>query len=175
MLEFLPSLGQREALAFGDGVALPVRIKFDELPGNCLPRSTTARFTEHWQRSVGDEGFLEQVVERWRTSDIGAGGDIPHAAFLAEGFGPDAPLPPEPEPPQPRRADMAAPRREPDLGRPQPPAPSGYGSPRAPQIQRPSAGQLPHAVGVDPLVEDNNEPGSALRSLRDRLIQRQQR
>ena len=32
LLEFLPSLGQREALAFGDGVALPVRIKFDELP-----------------------------------------------------------------------------------------------------------------------------------------------
>ena len=35
-----------------------------------LPRSSTARFTEHWQRSVGDEGFLEQIVEKWRTSDI---------------------------------------------------------------------------------------------------------
>ena len=82
LLEFLPSLGQREALAFGDGVALPVRIKFDELPANCLPRTTTARFTEHWQRSVGDEGFLEQVVEKWRTSDIGAGGDLgQHAAI----------------------------------------------------------------------------------------------
>src|SRR3990172_13366675 len=73
LLEFLPALGQREALAFGDGVALPVRITFDELPANCLPRSTTARFTEHWQRSIGDEGFLEQVVEKWRSSDIGAG------------------------------------------------------------------------------------------------------
>jgi uncharacterized protein len=173
LLEFLPSLGQREALAFGDGVALPVRIKFDELPGDCLPRSTTARFTEHWQRSVGDEGFLEQVVERWRTSDIGAGGDIPHAAFLAEGFGPDAPLLPEPEPPQPRHADMATPRR--DLGRPQPTPPGGYGSPRAPQIQRPLATQQPHAVSADPAAEDKDEPGSALRSLRDRLIQRQQR
>ena len=39
LLEFLPALGQREAIAFGDGVALPVRIKFDELPKNCLPRS----------------------------------------------------------------------------------------------------------------------------------------
>ncbi len=73
LLEFLPALGQREALAFGDGVALPVRIKFDELPPNALPRSSTARFTEHWQRSIGDEGFLEQVVEKWRSSDIGAG------------------------------------------------------------------------------------------------------
>ena len=31
LMEFLPTLGQREAIAFGDGVALPVRIKFDEL------------------------------------------------------------------------------------------------------------------------------------------------
>ena len=59
LLEFLPALGQREAIAFGDGVALPVRIKFDELPKHCLPRSSTARFTEQWQTSVGDEGFLE--------------------------------------------------------------------------------------------------------------------
>ena len=105
LLEFLPSLGQREALAFGDGVALPVRIKFDELPANCLPRSTTARFTEHWQRSVGDEGFLEQVVEKWRTSDIGAGGDFgQHAAFLAEGFGPEIDRAATSEPPPARHA-----------------------------------------------------------------------
>ncbi|MGD9785611.1 MAG: ATP-binding protein [Hyphomicrobiaceae bacterium] len=32
LLEFLSALGQREAIAFGDGVTLPVRIKFDELP-----------------------------------------------------------------------------------------------------------------------------------------------
>ena len=30
-------------------------------------------------------------------------------------------------------------------------------------------------VGADPAVEDKDEPGSALKSLRDRLIQRQQR
>jgi len=67
LLEFLPALGQREAIAFGDGVSLPVRIIFDELPRSALPRSSTARFTEKWQKSVGDEGFLEQIVERWRS------------------------------------------------------------------------------------------------------------
>ena len=46
LLEFLPSLGQREAIAFGDGMALPVRIKFDELPQHALPRSSTARFND---------------------------------------------------------------------------------------------------------------------------------
>ena len=75
LLEFLPALGQREAIAFGDGVALPVRIKFDELPKSALPRSSTARFTEKWQRPVGDENFLEQVVERWRASGSGPGTD----------------------------------------------------------------------------------------------------
>src|SRR5581483_11096298 len=68
LLEFLTALGQREAIAFGDGVTLPVRIKFDELPKHCMPRSSTARFTEKWQKSVGDEGFLEAIVERWRNS-----------------------------------------------------------------------------------------------------------
>lgn len=88
LLEFLPSLGQREAIAFGDGMSLPVRIKFDELPKNALPRSSTARFSEKWQKSLGDEGFLEQVVERWRQSGLGAGGDLSHNLnMMAEAMG----------------------------------------------------------------------------------------
>jgi uncharacterized protein len=75
LLEFLSALGQREAIAFGDGVALPVRIKFDELPKSCLPRSSTARFSEKWQHSVEDEGFLESVVERWRSAGMGSSMD----------------------------------------------------------------------------------------------------
>ncbi|MCB1515289.1 MAG: ATP-binding protein [Hyphomicrobiaceae bacterium] len=70
LLEFLSALGQREAIAFGDGVSLPVRIKFDELPKSAMPRSSTARFSERWQKSVGDEGYLEQIVERWRNSGL---------------------------------------------------------------------------------------------------------
>jgi len=68
LLEFLSALGQREAIAFGDGVSLPVRIRFDELPKHCMPRSSSARFTEKWQKSIGDEGYLEAIVDRWRNS-----------------------------------------------------------------------------------------------------------
>ena len=68
LLEFLPALGSREAIAFGDGMTLPVRIKFDELPKAYLPRSSTARFTEKWNMDLGDEDFLNNVVERWRHS-----------------------------------------------------------------------------------------------------------
>jgi hypothetical protein len=84
LLEFLSALGQREAIAFGDGVSLPVRIRFDELPKNCMPRSSTARFSERWQKSVGDEGFLEQIVEKWRASSSGTDGDNGALAMLAE-------------------------------------------------------------------------------------------
>ncbi|MDO9384744.1 MAG: DUF87 domain-containing protein [Hyphomicrobiaceae bacterium] len=68
LLEFLPALGQREALAFGDGIPLPVRLLFDELPADALPRSTTAKFSERWQNSRLDEQFLLHVIDRWRAS-----------------------------------------------------------------------------------------------------------
>lgn len=85
LLEFLPSLGQREAIAFGDGMSLPARIKFDELPKFALPKSSTAVFSEKWQTSLNDDGFLDQVVERWRASGISTSGDPSHQlAMMAD-------------------------------------------------------------------------------------------
>jgi DNA helicase HerA-like ATPase len=85
LLEFLPSLGQREAIAFGDGMALPVRIKFDELPRSALPKSSTAIFSQRWQTSLDEDGFLDQIVERWRASGIPANGDAPlQLAMMAD-------------------------------------------------------------------------------------------
>src|SRR5690606_27707634 len=80
-------LGQREAIAFGDGVTLPVRIKFDELAKSNMPRSSTARFSERWQKSVGDEGFLESVVERWRASSSGVIDGSANLAMMADALG----------------------------------------------------------------------------------------
>jgi DNA helicase HerA-like ATPase len=88
LLEFLPSLGEREAIAFGDGLPLPVRIRFDELPKSALPRSSTARFSERWQKSLGDEGFLDQIVERWRASAIPTEADpLQNASMMASALG----------------------------------------------------------------------------------------
>lgn len=88
LLEFLPALGQREAIAFGDGVALPVRIRFNELPKSKLPRSSSAKFSEKWQSSAGDECFLDQIVERWRTSGMTPGMEQgQHAQMMADAIG----------------------------------------------------------------------------------------
>ncbi len=69
LLEFLPSLGMGECIVFGDGVTLPVRMRFDRLDDKYLPRSSTAKFTESWRESIDDnEDFLENVVKRWRAA-----------------------------------------------------------------------------------------------------------
>jgi uncharacterized protein len=87
LLEFLSALGQREAIAFGDGVTLPVRIRFDELEKKNMPRSSTARFSERWQKSIGDEGFIEGVVERWRASSSGTSDLSANMAMFADAMG----------------------------------------------------------------------------------------
>ena len=63
LLDFVPSLATREVIGFGEGVPLPARMIFEELPASRVPR------TEMGGRSVGrlgEPGFLDAVVERWR-------------------------------------------------------------------------------------------------------------
>jgi len=84
LLEFLSALGQREAIAFGDGVTLPVRIKFDEPPAHAMPRSSSALFTEMWHKPVGDEGFLDSTVDRWRNASASAADAVQSASMFAE-------------------------------------------------------------------------------------------
>ena len=105
LLEFLSALGQREAIAFGDGVSLPVRIRFDELPKHCMPRSSTARFTEKWQESTGDENYLETIVDRWRSSSSVAA--MENVSMFAEAMTLQS-APPVDTPPPPKSNGFAA-------------------------------------------------------------------
>jgi DNA helicase HerA-like ATPase len=66
LLAFLPSLGTGEALAFGEGVALPTRLKFKQLPDNLLPKSETVNLGEVSPASNKAPHSLASVVERWR-------------------------------------------------------------------------------------------------------------
>ena len=66
LLEFMPTMGAGEAVVFGEGVALPTRIKFDLLPADEQPRSSTASFTKNWAKDLPDDTFLHEVVSRWR-------------------------------------------------------------------------------------------------------------
>jgi len=66
LLEFMSTMGTGEAIVFGEGVALPTRIKFDTLPTDALPRSNTASFTKNWAMDLPDDTFLQEIVSRWR-------------------------------------------------------------------------------------------------------------
>jgi len=68
MMEFLSSLGTREAIAFGEGVTLPSRISFMELPQEALPKGGGTKVTEAWSQELSDDGHIEDIVERWRLS-----------------------------------------------------------------------------------------------------------
>jgi DNA helicase HerA-like ATPase len=59
---FVPSLSTREVLAFGEGVALPARLKFKALPVDLLPKSEALGSA---QGSM-DHDFIGSVLARWR-------------------------------------------------------------------------------------------------------------
>jgi DNA helicase HerA-like ATPase len=66
LLDELPSLRNAEAIAVGEGVPIPTRICFDQLPDQARPRSKTAPFSTAWTREISSENFMQGVVNRWR-------------------------------------------------------------------------------------------------------------
>jgi DNA helicase HerA-like ATPase len=66
LLSFVPSLGVREVFAFGEGVALPTRLKFKELPGEFIPRSDSFGRQLTDSEQALDSDFIASVVQRWR-------------------------------------------------------------------------------------------------------------
>jgi hypothetical protein len=66
LLSFVPSLGTREVLAFGEGVALPTRLRFKDVPPHQLPRSEATVSTVPTSGRGQDIHFVTSVLERWR-------------------------------------------------------------------------------------------------------------
>ena len=55
-----------DSIAVGEGVSVPVRLRFDMLSEERKPLSGTASFSTAWQTDDKDEGFVADIVERWR-------------------------------------------------------------------------------------------------------------
>ncbi|QQN66837.1 ATP-binding protein [Bradyrhizobium diazoefficiens] len=66
LLSFVPSLGTREVLAFGEGVALPTRLRFKEVPPHQLPRGEATISSVPSVSAGHDMHFVGAVLERWR-------------------------------------------------------------------------------------------------------------
>jgi DNA helicase HerA-like ATPase len=111
LLAFVPSLGTREAFAFGEGVQLPTRLRFSRLDAEFIPKSESVGNGERIDAMDGiDTAFIEKVVERWRGATMG------NKRKAGEGASDETSPPGSPaleaERPPPREAALAL-RREP--------------------------------------------------------------
>jgi uncharacterized protein len=66
LMNALPVLRQREAIAVGEGVAHPMRIRFSELEPQFRPKGEAANFPKAWEEDANGSEFLETIIERWR-------------------------------------------------------------------------------------------------------------
>jgi hypothetical protein len=71
LLSFLPSLGTAETMVFGESVNLPMRVILNTLPEEYRPHSSSAEFTDLWNRPDVTPEFMETVFERWRARSLG--------------------------------------------------------------------------------------------------------
>jgi DNA helicase HerA-like ATPase len=66
LMNALPVLRQREAIAVGEGVAHPMRIRFADLEPQFRPKGEAANFPKAWEDDVNGNDFLDTIIERWR-------------------------------------------------------------------------------------------------------------
>jgi len=71
LLSFLPSLGTAETMVFGESVNLPMRVILNTLAEEYRPHSSSAEFTDLWNRPDVTPEFMETVFERWRARSLG--------------------------------------------------------------------------------------------------------
>jgi hypothetical protein len=126
LLAFVPSLGTREVLAFGEGVALPTRLKFKQLPPEHIPHSQAVINSATDANNGASEDFIDQIIDRWRGATMSSKqGGIDGASdfeamardeFSSLSLAPQAPsVAPQPAyAPPPPPAAPAAPRLDPD-------------------------------------------------------------
>lgn len=69
LLNALPALQTREAIAIGEGAPIPVRFLFDELPLAKQPRGARVKFSTAWQQEDTLVGITARTVDRWRRQE----------------------------------------------------------------------------------------------------------
>ena len=65
-LDAIPALRNRECIVCGEGVAIPIRVRFDDLEPEKRPASADPSFAALWRETGGEEGIIQRTVKRWR-------------------------------------------------------------------------------------------------------------
>ena len=65
-LDAIPALRNRECIICGEGVAIPIRVAFDDLDEHKRPASGDPLFSQLWRDVGGEDGIIQRTVQRWR-------------------------------------------------------------------------------------------------------------
>ena len=65
-LDAIPALRNRECIICGEGVAIPIRVRFDDLEPEKRPASSDPSFAALWRETGGEEGIIQRTIKRWR-------------------------------------------------------------------------------------------------------------
>ena len=65
-LDAMPALRNRECIVSGEGVAIPIRVSFDNLAPEKQPASSDPVFSQLWCDAGGEEDIIARTVQRWR-------------------------------------------------------------------------------------------------------------
>ncbi|WP_226018601.1 ATP-binding protein [Novosphingobium sp. FKTRR1] len=65
-IDSIPALRNREGIICGEGVAIPIRVTFDDLELRLRPASADPLFSELWTQRGGEEQSVQRTVQRWR-------------------------------------------------------------------------------------------------------------
>jgi uncharacterized protein len=65
-LDAIPALRNRECIVCGEGVAIPIRVRFDDLEPEKRPASSDPSFARLWRESGDEAGIISRTIKRWR-------------------------------------------------------------------------------------------------------------
>ena len=66
LLKAIPAHRMQEAIVVGEGVTVPMRIRFDDLEPDQQPRSGAVSFAKALRKDIVKDGFVAETVTRWR-------------------------------------------------------------------------------------------------------------
>jgi hypothetical protein len=65
-LDAIPALRNRECIVCGEGVAIPIRVRFDDLEPEKRPASSDPSFARLWRETGDEAGIINRTLKRWR-------------------------------------------------------------------------------------------------------------
>jgi DNA helicase HerA-like ATPase len=65
-LDSIPALRNREGIICGEGVAIPIRVAFDDLAEDKRPASDDPLFSQLWRETGGESEIIARTLKRWR-------------------------------------------------------------------------------------------------------------